>query len=229
MKNFNELTKAELAQLSETQVLAYTDIELAKQGIVKPVDVKIDYPNYVKVQESAPEKDVVLWEVDGYKFLDLETAQNFADFVGKIQQVDTSYDYYTDSSVYYVTGSKFVRPTVQSNAFYSEAKYTAIKGILKALKESKKNKEDSTEKTLESVINYEAIDNVKYSIRNKVRCALDFFARAKTISADYLKYLTVTNDKETAINTLFTVYNVQDEELKEQVKKYIESQAVTSE
>lgn len=222
MKEFNQLTKKELSELSELQVMAYIDIELAKQGLVKTVDVQVEYPNYIKPLNSYPERDVVLWEVDGYKFLNLETAQRFSAFLGTLQQVETTYDWNVDSNCYYITGSKFNQPPVTSNKYYSEAKFQAIKPQLKALKEENKKESEKQNNEVESAIDYAKIDEVKEQIRNVVRNAIYFFQKAQSIANDYDKYFSVTNEKDTAIKTLFTVYNVQDEELKEQVKVIID-------
>lgn len=226
MKSINELTKKELAGLSELQVDAYVDIELATQNIVKPLSVQVDYPDYVKVGESLPEKDVQVYEVDGYTFNDMETAMKLAIFVGQLPQVKTNYDYYTDDSIYYVTDSIYNTPEVSVKKMYSEAKYLATKETIKQIKQQNKKKKKDKDEVVEEVINYDAIDQVRYAIRNKVREALQFFAQAEKIVSEYAKFFSITNDEEKTLETLNKVYNIQDEEMKEEIKTQIKANII---
>ena len=224
MKTFSELSKVELKGLSEIQVDAYIDIELATQNIVKPVEAEVEYPNFVKMNDIMPETDTEVFQVDGYSFPDIETAQKFSAFVGSLPQVKTEYDYYSKGeNVYYVTNSKYEIPQVNIKKMYSQAKYVACKAKIKAIREKQQKENESNDGAVESVVNYEAIDNVKYAIKKKVREAIDFFANVEQIAKDYTKYMTITNDKETALKTLYTVYNVQDAEMKSEIEALINS------
>ncbi len=221
MTNFNELNKEELAQLNETQVEAYIDIELAGKNIVKPVNVEVNFPDFVKFAEVAPEKDIVIYEVDGYAFPELEMAQKFQSFVQSLPQVSTDYDWTIGSDFKYAKGTSFVNPSIAITRVYSEAKYGAIKEQLKHISEKKKEKTKLNDEKTDSVIDYNAIDEVKYAIRTKVREAIQFFATAEKIARDYAKYFAVTNDVNTAFSTLYTVYNIQDEELKGEIQNQV--------
>lgn len=221
MKSINELSKKELANLSEIQVDAYIDIELANQNITKPLNVVVDYPDYVKIGDSLPEKDVEVYEVDGYTLPDIETAQKLASFVGKLPQIKQDYDYYTDDSVYYVSDSFYNTPQVNIKKMYSEAKYLATKETIKQVKEKNKKTKKNKEEIVDEVINYDAIDKVRYEVRNKVRDALRFFTEAEKIASEYPKFFSITNDEEKSYQTLFTVYNIQDDEMKEEVKNQV--------
>lgn len=221
MKTFQELSKRELSVLTEEQIDAYIDIELANKQIVKPLNLQVDYPNFVKSNGSLPEKDMTTYEVDWYYFLDLDTAQKFATFVGTLEQAQINYDYFSSESQYYVTWTQVNNPQIQIKKMYSLAKYEACKEQIKHYIENKKAQEKKNESEVYSVINYAAIDEVKYALRNSVRDAIRFFAEANKIASDYPKYLGVTGDKEQAITVLFTVYNVQDGELKTEVESLI--------
>ena len=229
MKTINELSKKELASLSEVQVDAYIDIELANQNITKPLNIQVDYPDYVKVGDSLPEKDVEVYEVDGYTFPNMETAQKLASFVGTLPQIKQNYDYYTDESVYYVSDSFYNIPQVNIKKMYSEAKYLATKETIKQVKAKNNKSKQDKEEIVNEVVNYDAIDRVRYEIRNKVRGALQFFAEAQKIASEYPKFFSITNDEDKSYQTLFTVYNIQDEEMKDEVKNQVKSLNETQE
>ena len=221
MKTFNELTKKELSELNEIQIDAYIDIELANQGIVKPINTVVDYPEYVKFNVDIPTPDCTVYEVDGYVFTDLESAQKVSDLVGTLQQAMTDYNYNVGSEFKYVKNAIFQKPTIAITKYYSEAKYESIKEQLKQIKEQKEKKQNENEQVIDSVIDYSAIDNVKYTIKDTVRQAINFFSKAQTIAGDYEKYISITNDKEQALKTLYTVYNIQDEEMKTEIERVI--------
>lgn len=222
MKNFSELSKQELSILSEVQVDAYIDIELANQNIVKSVDVHIDFPDYLKPMTVEPERDCTVYEVDGYNFMDKETAESFANFIGGLQQVTTNYNWDVGSEFTYVSGQKITTPSIQIKQIYSEPKYEAIKSQLKTIKQERENKNKKEEKEVESAIDYDAIDRIKQDIRYTVRQAVIFFEQARKYASNYDKYFSITEDKEKALSTIFTVFNVQDEEMKEQIKQEID-------
>lgn len=225
MKTFNELTKKELSELNEIQIDAYIDIELANQGIVKPINTVVDYPEFVKFNADIPTPDCTVYEVDGYVFTDLESAQKVSDLVGTLQQVMTDYNYNIGSEFKYVKMPIFQKPTIAISKFYSEAKYESIKEQLKQIKEQKEKKKNENEQIVDSVIDYSAIDNVKYTIKDSVRQAINFFSKAQSIASDYEKYISITNDKEQALKTLYTVYNIQDDEMKTEIERVISTPA----
>lgn len=217
MKTFEELTKKELTGLSDVQVDAYIDLELATEGIVKPIAIKRDYPDYIKTIGVLPEKDMTVYEVDGYKFLDIETAQKYATFVGTLLQANTNYDYYSNDNIHYVIDSKFLTPTVSITKMYSGAKYQAYKEQIRQIKEKQNKEKKENDNEVESVINYEAIDMIKEKIWKKIREAIDFYEKIEEVSKSYPTYFSITNDKEKALQTLYTVYNIQDEEMKNEI------------
>ena len=221
MKTFNELTKKELSELNEIQVDAYVDIELANQNITKPISVSIDFPKFVSLVEKAPEKDVEVYECGGYTFADMDSAQKFATFVGTLPLVRTNYDWSNGSEHKYVQEQMFETPPVTILKCFSEAKYRAVSEQLKHLKniKEKQNKENSN--AVDDVINYEAIDSVKYQVRSKVREAIEFFTKVEKVASEYNKYFSITNDSIKAYETLYTVYNIQDDEFKEEVTKLL--------
>ena len=224
MKTINELTKRELADLNEVQVDAYIDIELAQQNVVKPINTIIDYPEYLKVFDSMPEKDVTIYEAGDYAFPDLETAQKFVNFVNQLPIVRKDYDYQVGSNAYYASEVQYPSVSIQMVSVYSLAKFSAVREQIKQINEAKKKAKNENDDIVESVINYEAIDEVKHQIISKVREAIEFFAQAEKIATDYAKYLEVTGDSEKAKEVLFTVYNVQDKELKQEVNNLIDKQ-----
>jgi len=225
MKNFNELTKKELAELKEIQIEAYIDIELANQGVRKPINNVVDYPEYVKFNADIPTPDCTVYEVDGYVFSDLESAQKVLELVGTLQQVLVDYNYNVGSEFRYIKDAVFQKPTISINKYYSEAKYESIKEQLKQIKEQKDKKNNENEQIVDSIIDYSAIDNVKYTIKDTVRQAINFFSKAQSIASDYEKYISITNDKEQALKTLYTVYNIQDDEMKTEIEFIISTPA----
>lgn len=218
MKNFNELTKQELASLNETQVDAYIDIELANQGVVKQTEVNIDFPDYLKPITVEPERDAIVYEVDGYAFTNKEDAEALSNFVGKLQQCSTTYNWDIGSEFYYSTTPKIQTPLINIKKVYSEPKYNAIKEQLKSIKKERELRNKKAEDQNDVAINYEAIDNIRENIRRDVRNAIIFFDSAKNYAKNYPKYFSITEDKEKALNTIFTVYNIQEEDLKKQIK-----------
>lgn len=222
MKNFNELTKQELANLSEIQVDAYIDLELANQNVVKEISYNIDFPDYIKPMSVEPEKDLKIYQVDGYNFLDKETAEKFSSFVGTLQQISLNYEWECGSDFYYAYNQKVETPIIQIKSVYSKPKFEAIKSQLKTIKQEREKRNKDNDKNEENAINYEAIDNIKQNIRSKVREAIIFFEKAKQYANNYEKYFAITEDKEKALNTIFTVFNIQDDEMKEQIKIEIE-------
>jgi len=228
MKEFNELTRAELANLGEIEIDAYVDIELANNNITKPIRVEIDYPNYLRVKDAMPEKDLTVYEADGHTFPDLESAQKYAAFLGSLPQVKLGYDWSIGGSdEKYAEHSSFSTPEVSIVKVYSQAKFQACRETIKHIRENRKNEKNENEKAVDAVIDYEAIDKVRYEIQGKVREAMQFFAKAKSVASDYTKYLSITNDEDKAFETLFTVYNVQDEDFKAEVRKQV-SEAKTA-
>jgi hypothetical protein len=223
MKNFNELSKLELSVLSDVQVDAYIDLELANQGVVKGIETNISFPDYLKPITVEPERDCIVYEVGDYNFLDKESAEKFVSLVGGLQQVTVTYDYGVGSDFYYASNTKIVTPSIKIKRVYSTPKYEAIKNQLKLIKLEKERNNKKNNEDLEGAINYEAIDNIKEQIRSKVRDSITFFEQAKKYSSNYSKYFTITEDKEKAISTIFTVFNIQDEEMKNQIKENVEN------
>lgn len=221
MKNFNELSKKELSVLTDTQIDAYIDIELANQSIVKSVNTNISFPDYLKPITVEPERDCVVYEVDGYNFLDKETAEKFSTFIGNLQQVSVTYNWDVGSNFYYASDTKIITPQIQIKKVYSLPKFEAIKSQLKQIKTDREKKSKENDEQVDTAINYEAIDNIKEQIRSKVREAIIFFDKALNYASNYDKYFSITEDKEKALNTIFTVYNIQDEEMKEQIESDI--------
>jgi hypothetical protein len=222
MKAFNELTRAELAKLGEVEIDAYVDIELANNNITKPIHVVIDYPNYLRTTTEMPEKDVTVYEVDGYTFPDIETATKFTAFVGTLPQVRLDYDYKVGHDDKYVQEPFFASPQVTMAKVYSEPKYRACSEKIKQIREARSKAKQENKVAVDEVIDYEAIDRVRYEVHGKVRAAIEFFARAKTVASDFGKYLSITGDEVKAYETLFTVFNVQDEEFKAEVREQVE-------
>lgn len=222
MKTINELNKKELAQLTEQQVEAYIDIELATQSIIKPIVTDINFPNYVTQNESLPERDVCVYQVDGYSFVSMEDANKLASFISTIQQVKTDYDYLNGTSVHYLKETQYITPPVQITRMYSNAKYQASKEKIKQILGKEKEEAKTNSEDIESVINYDAIDRVKYEIRGKVRDAITFFAQVDRVAEDYDKYMSIVNDSNKAYETLFTVYNIQNQEMKDCITEKVE-------
>jgi hypothetical protein len=222
MKNFQELTKKELANLTEQQIDAYIDVTLANEGIIKPIKVQIDYPEYIRNTDVFPERDITYYEVEDKAFVDLETAQKYASFLGGLIQLVIDYEYYPGrDTVYYVKGQKQYTPEIQIKKIYSQAKYEACKTQISAINSEKKKEIKENEESSEAIINYDAIDKVKYEIRDKIRKAILFFEEVKEVISDYQKYFSITNDKQVALTTLYTVYDIQDSEMKEEIEKGI--------
>lgn len=221
MKQFSELTKKELSELSDIQFDAYVDVALASKGITKVIKIDVDYPDFAKVGDVIPERDVVVYEVDGYTFQDLETAQRVSDLISTLPQISTDYNYDIGSEFKYVKTSFSQKPGVNITKYYSQPKYEAIKSELKAIKTKKAQQGEIEDQIVDTAIDYAAIDEIKHQMKTVVRSAVEFFSKAESITKDYDKYLTITNDKELALQTLWTIYNVQDEELKQQVLSLI--------
>lgn len=226
MKIFNELSKKELSVLNEIQVDAYVDIELANQNITKPISVSIDFPKFVSITDKAPEKDVEVYECGGYTFADMDSAQKYSTFVGTLPLVRTNYDWTNGSEHKYVQDQMFETPSVTILKCFSEAKYRAVAEQLKHLKNSKEKQNKENSNTIDDVINYDAIDSVRYEIKNKVRQAIQFFAEAQKVASDFDKYLSITGDISKAYETLYTVYNIQDQEFKDEIQNIINSQPI---
>lgn len=223
MKSFSDLSKRELADLNQTQIEAYVDIELAQKNITKPVNVAIDYPDYLKGSDSMPERDMTIYGAGGYYFADLETAEKFVAFINSLPTVSSDYDYSVGSEARYASDIRYPAETIRTEKVYSFPKHTAIKEQLRQIIQSKRSDKKEREEIVESVIDYAAIDEVKYAIQNRVRAAIEFFAKAEQIASQYEKYLSVTQDEAKAKEVLFTVFNVQDDELKEEVDRIINS------
>jgi hypothetical protein len=218
MKQFNELTKEELSNLTEVQIEAYIDLELAKQGIVKGMEINLNFPDYIKPSTLAPEKDFVIYEVSNHTFLNKEDAETFANTLGKLHQITTDYNWDVGIEYRYAKEKRIETPVIEIKKVYSELKYNAIKDQLKQIKKEKEKKEKESNEVNNVVINYEAIDEVKNSIKDKVRSAIYFLEQVKKYSDSYDKYFAITEDKEKALSTIFTVYNIQDEDMKERIK-----------
>lgn len=222
MKNFNELTKQELSKLNETQIDAYLDIELANQNIIKRIETNIDFPDYLKPITVEPERDLTVYEVDGYCFTNKEDADKLSQFVGTLQQCNKTYNWDIGSEFYYATNPQIKTPSIQISKVYSEPKYNAIKEQLKAIKEEIEIRNEQSDNENEIAINYEAIDNIKENIRKTVRDAVIFFEQAKNYAKNYLKYFSITEDKDKALKTIYSIYNIQDDEMKKQIEVEIE-------
>lgn len=229
MKTFSELTRQELSELSEVQIDAYVDIELVQQNITKPVNVSIDFPDYLRIGDRMPERDITVYCAGSYCFPDMETAQKFVAFVNQLPTVQKDYDYSVGSEAYYATDVRYPAESIKAEQVYSEPKFTAIKEQLRQTLKNRRGVKKESDEAVETVIDYEAIDRVRYSIRGKVRDAIEFFEKAKQIASQYEKYLTVTQDADKAKEVLFTVFNVQDDELKEEIDRIINTPRLVEE
>lgn len=227
MKTFNELSKQELSQLNEMQIDAYIDIELANQNITKPIRSSIDFPDFLSMTDTVPERDMTVYECAGYTFTDLESARKVSDLLSSLPQVRTDYSYDVGSEFRYAKEQEFNNTSVEVKKYYSQAKFEAIKSQLKQLKERNKAQNKDGDVIVDDVINYSAIDDVKYAIRSKVRSAIQFFAEIQTVAKDFDKYLSIVNDEQKAYETLFTVYNIQDEDFKAAVKNLVSINQLT--
>jgi len=221
MKKFEELSKRELSQLDYEQIEAYVDVELAARGIVKPLEVDINYPEYLKEADIAPERDVTVYEVDGYVFKDQETATKFAQFLGSLPQVQKDYDWSVGSEFAYVKDVGYTTPTVEIQRVYSEPKYQANKVRLKSIKDARAARREAKSGAVEQVIDYAAIDEVRSDMKTTIRQAVHFFAEAEKAAQDYDKYQRITDNHEKTFSTLFTVYNIQDDELKDEIRSIV--------
>lgn len=227
MKTFEQLSRKELIELTREQIAAYTDIAIAAQGVVRPIETIIDFPDYLKKPDVLPERDVTVYEVDGYTFTDMETATKVAQFIGSLPQVSTDYDWSLGSDIRWVKEICYQTPQVTVNNLYSEAKYEASKERIKQLKDANKATKNNNEEIVETVVNYAAIDEIAYAYRQKVRDAIEFFSKAEKVANDYGMYFAITNNHEQAITTLFTVFGIHDDELKNEVREIVARKAIT--
>lgn len=217
MKNFNELTKEELSKLSREQVDAYIDIKLASSGIVKQSNIVVDYPDYVKEISQCPERDLTIYTVDDYHFADIESAQKLKDVLESLHILHKDYEYSVGSEFDYITDREIKASSISIKKVYSKPKFESIKNQLKEIKRQKDAINKQNDDIDKDVIDYGAIENVKSEIRSKVREAIVFFQSAKQYASNYDKYFLVTNDKEMAMKTIYTVFNIQDEDMKQQI------------
>jgi len=221
MRTFDKLTTKELADLNHEQVEAYIDITLAQEGIKKPLNVNIDFPDFLKPIGNIPERDMFVYEVDGKYFLDIKSAEKYATFLQSLEMVRKDYDYDVGSQYHYAQNKTHERPSIRKEPVYSEAKYAAIKEQLKQFEAQKKKNEKNAKSVIEDVIDYEAIDKIKENIRNKVRSAIEFFNKANTAASQYEKYFAVINDKKKTIATLCEVYGIDDGDLKSEITRIV--------
>jgi Holliday junction resolvase-like predicted endonuclease len=218
MKNFNELNKEELSKLKEEQIDAYIDIELASKGIIQKNNVIIDYPDYVQEVSQCPERDMTIYTIDDYNFADMESAQKLKNVLDGLHILHKNYDYSVGSEFDYITDRKESVSPISIRKIYSKPKYESIKNQLIEIKKQKEEIKKQNADINKDVIDYQAIEDVKLQIRSRVRGAIEFFQSAKHYANNFEKYLLVTDDKEMAIKTIFTVFNIQDEDMKQQVR-----------
>lgn len=228
MKNFSELTHDELINLTQEQIEAYSDIAIAEAGLKKTAYVKLDLPEYLKNigKFCPPERDVTTYQVEDWSFTEMEKAQEFSKLIASFipYTVSTNYDWDTGSEYRYISGSGKER-TISINTIqtYSREKYEGIKAQLKNLKKLKEDETNKEDEQIESVIDYEAVENIERTIKYKVVDALNTEAKVESIVNNYDKYFSITNDKNKTIETLFTVFSIADDFTRDLINKKLES------
>jgi len=218
MKKFDDLTKQELVKLTAEQVDAYIDITLAENNIKKPINLNIDFPEFVKSLDKYPEKDLKVYQCESLYFTDIKDAQIYSEKLSKLQQVKVDYNYSYGSENKYIGEPFFSTPDINIVKIYSKQKYETVKEQIKQINEANEKKKETV---IEDTVDYDAVDKTKDNIRSKVRGAIVFFEKVKVISENYDKYFEITNNKTTALATLFKVYDVTDTETKDEVKKVL--------
>lgn len=228
MKSFNELTHEELLSLTQEQIEAYCDIAVAQAGLTKSIVPNVELPKYLSNIDilCAPERDVTLYEIDGKWFPTYEIAQEYAIMLSKFmeKQVYTDYEYSVGSEYRYVNGQRRLsKETIGVEMFYSKEKFESIKQQLTELKNKKKSEEQKEEESVQTVINYEALEQVARQIKRTVKEALLLEDKISTVVSSYDKYFSITKEKEKTIETLFAVFGLVNDKEREMVRTKLSS------
>lgn len=161
MKRYEDLSRDELAALTQEELQWYIDIEIAYEGIT-PVPQPVPVPDF----DPGIKQTVNAFEVCGLIVMNIKDAQTIA----AIDVYNSDYDYYGAGSNYKYLTEKYGNHEIRNVVFYKKDEVDRIKHQLKDRKEelerysSDKREwdkyQDETRKCHERVMNahYEALE-----------------------------------------------------------------------
>lgn len=204
MKIFQQLNDRELVELTQDQIDQYVKLKKAETGI------KIINEPETPVYQDVPERDLELFEVNGYNFKDRAAAEEIASVINKhiSSALKVDYDYYRGGSDYkYASAYSGSLETVNVLRVYSSPVYQSIKDILasnKKIKEAweKVHGEYEDENTKAS----EIVEGVYEAIRQ----ARERLEKFRTYKIHIVEYLQLANgDRDIAWNFFDKAYAIE--------------------
>lgn len=200
MRRYTDLTKKELAELSQEELDRFIELELAYAGItpvmcpVKPV-----------IKEIALDASEVAYEVFGVLFKNQEDAL----VVSQMEVLREDYDYYGAGYAY-----KYLKlndnNAVKTEKYYKKEEVLAVKDVLKGnrlLEEEYDKQKKSYDAFLKDT------EAIRDSVREAVTAAHTFFQRVAAMKLQYQRYLTLAEgDEKIARNFFDSAYGILEEE-----------------
>lgn len=177
MKRFKELSKEELATLTDEQTQYFIDIEIAHEGIMPVLE-----PQYFAVPTVDIKPTEVAYECHSQLFKHKEDAIKFSE----MEKLNDSYEYAIGSDYKFLTAKSDYGNDVKTKYFYKKEELEKIQLTLQDISRiQSKNKEqekeyknfiDETAKIRETI--YEAINEAQDEIRE--------IEKAKNVYAKHL-------------------------------------------
>ena len=200
MRRYTDLTKKELAELSQEELDRFIELELAYAGVTP-----VMYPVKPMIKEIALDMSEVAYEVFGVLFKNQEDALT----VSKMEVFREDYDYYGAGYNY-----KYLKLNdnngVKAEKYYKKEEVLAIKDVLKGnrLLEEEYGKQKKM---------YDAFlkdtEAIRDSVREAVTAAHTFFQRVAAMKLQYQRYLTLAEgDEKIARNFFDSAYGALEEE-----------------
>lgn len=201
MKRYTDLTKDELADLTDEDLQRYIDIEIAYAGIT-PVIEPVPVPDF----DPGIKPKVKAYEVCGIVVKDIKDAQTIAG----MKTYSADYDYYGSGSNYKYLTERYNRDEIKTIYFYEKDDVTRIKAQLK-------DRKDTVDHYNEMKGDWDKYQEKTSSCRSEVmtayREAVHYQRRVEHGKQQYERYLKLAEGETSIANRFFSDAFKDDQEM----------------
>lgn len=198
MKRLADLTKLELASLSDQEVKGLIDLECAHTGIPLLPDVPVAPP------KAGLMPDLAMYQIDDMYFLSPEDANKVAALVVTMDRVEPHYIPGPGYEQYAKPILKGTYPEIDTKRVYSAATASAQGSALVQQKASK-DEYDEAKKEYDDVV--EKRGDVANGVHEAIRAARREYARRNFLMTQYRRYLALAGgNSEIALGFLCDAY-----------------------
>lgn len=197
MKTIEDLSKKELTELDDTQVVHYIKVALMKEGLVKPA-----FPVLEEITEVNISPSIVGYEIGGIVF---DSYKKAADFLN-MNPMTAEYEYEVGYDKYYLKSiAEKTNERINKRDYYSNED---IFNNLSVLKENKRKKAENEKRTQEYEKLNRECSEVESSVRSLIEQAWQERYKAENIIATYNEFYSLADkNKEVALKFLAKKYS----------------------